>query len=340
MMTPQRIAVIGAGAWGTALADLFADIDHEVMLWVFEADLCARMAAHRENDLYLPGIALHENLRFTPDLAEAASAGQDVLVSVMPSHVVRAVWTKLAPSVHEETRIASATKGVEENTLLLPTQIIAQCLGAAGGAGRVLACLSGPTFARELAERKPTAITAASDDSGAALAIQEALAAPGFRIYTGVDPVGVQLGGALKNVIALAAGIADGMELGYNARAALIVRGLTEVARLGAAMGGRAETFAGLAGMGDLVLTCTGDLSRNRTVGVRLGEGEPLQKILESMTAVAEGVSTAPAAVGLADKHGVEMPICREVHAVLFEGRSPEDAVRDLMARPLKAELP
>lgn len=339
-MTPQRIAVIGAGAWGTALADLFSETGHEVMLWVFEADLCARMASNRENDLYLPGIALHENLRFTPDLAEAASAGQDVLVSVMPSHVVRAVWTKLAPSVHGETLIASATKGVEENTLLLPTGIIAECLAEAGGAGRALACLSGPTFARELAERKPTAVTAASDDAGAAKAIQEALSAPNFRIYTGEDPVGAQLGGALKNVIALAAGIADGMELGYNARAALIVRGLAEIARLGAAMGGRAETFAGLAGMGDLVLTCTGDLSRNRTVGVRLGAGEPLQKILESMTAVAEGVSTAPAAVGLADGYAVEMPICREVHAVLFEGRSPGDAVRDLMARPLKAELP
>ncbi len=339
-MTPQRIAVIGAGAWGTALADSFAETGHEVMLWVFEADLCARMASRGENDLYLPGIALHENLRFTSDLAEAASAGQDVLVSVMPSHVVRAVWTKLAAWVHEETLIASATKGVEEKTLALPTRIITECIGAAGGARRALACLSGPTFARELAERKPTAITAASEDPGVANAIQAALAAPNFRIYTGADPVGAQLGGALKNVIALAAGVADGMELGLNARAALIVRGLAEIARLGVAMGGRAETFAGLAGMGDLVLTCTGDLSRNRTVGVRLGQGEPLQKILESMTAVAEGVSTAPAAVGLADEYGVEMPICREVHAVLFEGRNPGDAVQDLMARPLRAELP
>ncbi len=339
-MTPQRIAVIGAGAWGTALADSFAETGHEVMLWVFEADLCARMASHGENDLYLPGIALHENLRFTSDLAEAASAGQDVLVSVMPSHVVRAVWTKLAAWVHEETLVASATKGVEEKTLLLPTRIITECIGAAVGAERALACLSGPTFARELAERKPTAITAASEYPGVANAIQEMLSAPNFRIYTGADPVGAQLGGALKNVIALAAGVADGMELGLNARAALIVRGLAEIARLGVAMGGRAETFAGLAGMGDLVLTCTGDLSRNRTVGVRLGQGEPLQKILESMTAVAEGVSTAPAAVGLADEHGVEMPICREVHAVLFEGRNPGDAVQDLMARPLRAELP
>ncbi|MCY4382235.1 MAG: NAD(P)-dependent glycerol-3-phosphate dehydrogenase [Nitrospinae bacterium] len=339
-MTPQRIAVIGAGAWGTALADSFAETGHEVMLWVFETDLCARMASHGENDLYLPGIALHENLRFTSDLAEAASAGQDVLVSVMPSHVVRAVWTKLAAWVHEETLVASATKGVEEKTLLLPSRIITECIGAAVGAERALACLSGPTFARELAERKPTAITAASEDPEVANAIQEMLSAPNFRIYTGADPVGAQLGGALKNVIALAAGVADGMELGLNARAALIVRGLAEIARLGVAMGGRAETFAGLAGMGDLVLTCTGDLSRNRTVGVRLGQGEPLQKILESMTAVAEGVSTAPAAVGLADEYGVEMPICREVHAVLFEGRNPGDAVRDLMARPLRAELP
>ena len=170
--------------------------------------------------------------------------------------------------------------------------------------------------------------------------IQGELSAPHFRIYTSADPIGVQLGGALKNVIALAAGIADGMELGLNARAALIVRGLAEIGRLGVAMGGKLETFAGLAGMGDLVLTCTGDLSRNRTVGVRLGKGESLQEILESMTAVAEGVSTAPAAVGLADKFGVEMPICREVHAILFEGRNPEDAVRALMSRPLKAELP
>ncbi len=339
-MTPQRIAVIGAGAWGTALADSFSQFGHEVMLWIFEADLCARMSSHHENDLYLPGIALHENLRFTSNLAEAATAGQDVLVSVMPSHVVRAVWKTLAPSVHGETIIASATKGIEEKTLLLPGHIIAECVSEAGGGERALVCLSGPTFARELAQGKPTVIVAASGNSGAANAIQETLSAPHFRIYTGADPIGTQLGGALKNVIALAAGIVDGMEFGLNTRAALIVRGLAEIARLGVAMGGRAETFAGLAGMGDLVLTCTGDLSRNKTVGVRLGRGEPLQKILESMTAVAEGVSTVPAAVGLADRFGVEMPICREVHAVLFDGRNPRDAVHDLMARPLRAELP
>lgn len=339
MMTPQRVAVIGAGAWGTALADLFAESGHEVTLWVFEADLRARMASRRENDLYLPGVALHENLRFTSDLAEAASAGQDVLAGVMPSRAMRGVWRRLAPALHEETILVSATKGVEEDALLLPTQVIAQCLDEAGVGRRALVCLSGPTFARELAERKPAAITAASGDSGAAEAIQKALSAPCFRIYASGDPTGAQLGGALKNVIALAAGVADGLELGHNARAALIVRGLAEIGRLGAAMGARAETFAGLSGMGDLTLTCAGDLSRNRTVGLRLGRGEPLEEILVSMTAVAEGVSTAPAAVGLAEKFGVEMPICRETRAVLFEGRKPQDALRALMSRPLKAEL-
>lgn len=339
-MTPRRIAVIGAGAWGTALADLLSAVGHEVTLWVFEADLCARMASRRENATYLPGVRLHENLRFTSDLAEAASAGQDILVSVMPSHVVRGVWTRLAPSVHGEAILASATKGVEENTLCLPTRIISECVRAAGGERGALVCLSGPTFARELAERKPTAITAASEDSDAARVVQEAFSAPHLRVYTGGDPIGAQLGGALKNVIALAAGVSDGMALGHNARTALIVRGLAEITRLGLAMGAEAETFAGLAGMGDLVLTCTGDLSRNRTVGLRLGRGERLEEILASMTAVAEGVSTAPAAAGLADAFGVDMPLCREVNAILFDGRNPADALASLMARPPRAERP
>ncbi len=337
-MNPLRAAVVGAGAWGTALADLLAEIGHEVALWVFEEDLCARMARARENDLYLPGKALHPGLRFTSDLAEAASAGQDLILSVMPSHVARALWRRLAPAVHEEAVLLSATKGIEERTLSLPTQIIEDCLRAAGAPARSLACISGPTFAREVAGRKPTALVAASEDERTAWLVQEAFAASCLRVYTGGDPLGTQLGGALKNVIALAAGIADGLSLGANARAALIVRGLAEMGRLGAAMGGRAETLAGLAGMGDLVLTCTGDLSRNRTVGLRLGRGERLKDILASMTAVAEGVQSAPAAVRLAERHGVEMPICREVRAVLFEGKPPQEAVRDLMARPLKAE--
>ncbi|OGL69419.1 MAG: glycerol-3-phosphate dehydrogenase [Candidatus Tectomicrobia bacterium RIFCSPLOWO2_12_FULL_69_37] len=337
-MSLLRVAVIGAGAWGTALAGLLAERGHEAVLWAYEADLCARMARSRENDLYLPGARLHAGLRFTADLAEAASAGQDLLLSVMPSHVVRAVWRRLAPSLHPEALVASATKGIEEGTLLLPTQVIAECLQGAGAAPRPLVAFSGPSFAREAAERKPTAVAAASEEEGAAAAVQAAFAGSCVRVYTGPDPIGTQLGGALKNVVALAAGIADGLSLGHNARAALIVRGLAEMSRLGGAMGGRPGTFAGLAGLGDLVLTCTGDLSRNRTVGMRLGKGEKLPDILASMAAVAEGVHTAPAAVGLARRHGAELPICEQVHAVLFEGKDPREAVKELMARPLKAE--
>ena len=336
-MDTMRIAVIGAGAWGTALADLLAEIGHEVTLWVLEDDLCKRVRDSRENDVYLPAISLQPELRFTSDLAEAASNGQDMILSVVPSQFLRSVWERLAPAIHEETLILSATKGVEEDTLALPTQIIEEHLKARGGVNTV-ACISGPTFARELAMRRPTAITAASSGERTAQRVQEALSGLCLRVYTGTDPVGTQLGGALKNVIALAAGISDGMKLGYNARAALIVRGLAESSRLAVAMGGRAETLAGLAGMGDLVLTCTGDLSRNRTVGLRLGGGEKLDEILSSMTAVAEGVATAPAAVGLGEKFGVELPICNQVHAILSKNKDPNEALQELMARPLKAE--
>ena len=336
-MESLRIAVIGAGAWGTSLSDLLAEIGHEVTLWVLEEDLCARMKDSRENDVYLPGVSLHPTLRSTSDLAEAASAGQDLLLSVVPSQFLSRVWERLAPTVHEETLIVSATKGLDEKTLSLPTELIANMLKKRG-AIRPVVSLSGPTFARELAERKPTAIVAASLDESAALRVQAAFSALCMRVYTGEDPIGTQIGGALKNVIALAAGVADGMGLGYNTRAALIVRGLAEMSRLGTAMGGRADTLAGLAGMGDLVLTCTGDLSRNRTVGLRLGGGEKLSDILGSMKAVAEGVATAPVAVALAKKFDVEMPIAAEVNAVLFEDKDPREALRELMSRPLKAE--
>jgi glycerol-3-phosphate dehydrogenase (NAD(P)+) len=336
-MESLRIAVIGAGAWGTSLSDLLAEIGHEVTLWVLEEDLCARMKDRRENDVYLPGVSLHPTLRSTSDLAEAASAGQDLLLSVVPSQFLSRVWERLAPTVHEETLIVSATKGLDEKKLSLPTELIANMLEKSG-AKRPVVCLSGPTFARELAERKPTAIVAASLDESAALRVQAAFSALCMRVYTGEDPIGTQIGGALKNVIALAAGVTDGMGLGYNTRAALIVRGLAEMSRLGTAMGGRADTLAGLAGMGDLVLTCTGDLSRNRTVGLRLGGGEKLSDILGSMKAVAEGVATAPVAVALAKKFDVEMPIAAEVNAVLFEDKDPREALRELMSRPLKAE--
>ncbi|MEE9256413.1 MAG: NAD(P)H-dependent glycerol-3-phosphate dehydrogenase [bacterium] len=331
-MNPLRVAVIGAGAWGTALADFLAEAGHETTLWVLEDDLLSRMRESRENDVYLPEISLHSALRFTSDLAEAASAGQDLLVSVVPSQFLGAVWERLAPSVHEGAIIVSATKGLDEKSLALPSELIE------GHTASPVVCLSGPTFARELAMRKPTAIAAASADLGAALKVQEAFSALCLRVYTGDDPIGTQLGGALKNVIALAAGVADGMELGYNTRAAIIVRGLAEIGRLCAAMGGQAETLSGLAGMGDLVLTCTGDLSRNRTVGLRLGRGEKLGDILASMRAVAEGVATAPAAVALGEKFRVEMPISSQINQVLFEDKDPGEALKELMARPLKAE--
>jgi glycerol-3-phosphate dehydrogenase (NAD(P)+) len=337
-MIPLRIAVIGAGAWGTSLADFLAEAGHEVTLWVFETDLCGRMTKSRENDLYLSGVTLHPGLRLTSDLAEAASAGQDIVLSAMPSHVVRGVWEKLAAFFHEGTCLISATKGIEAESLHLPTQIIAETLKAATREPPPLVCISGPTFARELAERRPTAVIAASESEETAKKVQEAISSSCLRVYTGPDPVGTQLGGAIKNVIALAAGITDGLGLGHNARTALIVRGLAEMSRLGAAMGGQAETLSGLAGMGDLVLTCTGDLSRNRTVGYRLGKGEKLDAILGEMTAVAEGVTTAPAAASLAEKFGVEMPICTQIHAVLFDGKAPKKAVGELMSRPLKAE--
>lgn len=336
-MNPLRVAVIGAGAWGTALADFLAEAGHEATLWVLEDDLLSRMRESRENDVYLPEISLHSTLRFTSDLAEAASAGQDLLVSVVPSQFLGAVWERLAPSVHEGAIIVSATKGLDENSLAFPSELIEGRLGERGAANPVV-CLSGPTFARELAMRKPTAIAAASAVPGAALRVQEAFSALCLRVYTGEDPIGTQLGGALKNVIALAAGVADGMELGYNTRAAIIVRGLAEIGRLCAAMGGKAETLSGLAGMGDLVLTCTGDLSRNRTVGLRLGRGEKLGDILASMRAVAEGVATAPAAVALGEKFRVEMPISSQINQVLFEDKDPGEALKELMARPLKAE--
>lgn len=336
-MESLRIAVIGAGAWGTSLSDLLAEIGHEVTLWVLEEDLCARMRDRRENDVYLPGVSLQPTLRSTSDLAEAASAGQDLLLSVVPSQFLSRVWERLAPTIHEETLIVSATKGLDEKNLSLPTELIANMLEK-HGAKRPVVCLSGPTFARELAERKPTAIVAASLDESSALRVQAAFSALCMRVYTGEDPIGTQIGGALKNVIALAAGVADGLGLGYNTRAALIVRGLAEMSRLGTAMGGSADTLAGMAGMGDLVLTCTGDLSRNRTVGLRLGGGEKLSDILGSMKAVAEGVATAPVAVALAKKFDVEMPIAAEVNAVLFEDKDPREALHELMSRPLKAE--
>jgi glycerol-3-phosphate dehydrogenase (NAD(P)+) len=331
----MRIAVIGAGSWGTALANLLAGKGEEVILWAYEADLVARLQATAVNDLFLPGIELDRRLRFTNDLA-AAVAGREVVVLVSPSQVMRPVVTQLRPHLLADSLLVSAAKGIENDTLLLMSEVLAEVLGPAA-AGRC-AYLSGPSFAREVAVGLPTAVTVAALEAEVGRTVQELFRTDFFRVYTNADVVGVELGGALKNVIALAAGVSDGLGFGHNARAALINRGLVEMARLGAAKGAEAETFAGLAGMGDLVLTCTGDLSRNRSVGIELGKGRKLAEILGGMRMVAEGVKTTLSAWQLAQKLGVAMPITEQMYRILYEDKSPRQAVTELMQRQQRSE--
>ncbi|MDW7709090.1 MAG: NAD(P)H-dependent glycerol-3-phosphate dehydrogenase [Deferrisomatales bacterium] len=331
-----RVAVVGAGAWGTAMADLLARGGHRVGLWVFEEDLAEEMARTGENRVYLPGHRLSPGIRPSSELA-AVVATADVVVSASPSQVVRQVMGRAAPHLKPDALVVSASKGIEAGSLQLMHQVLEEVLPP-GAAGR-LAVLSGPSFAAEVARGVPTAVSLACADAEAARGLQGLFSGPTFRVYTLDDVVGVELGGALKNVVALAAGISDGLRFGHNSRAALITRGLAEISRLGTALGARPLTFLGLAGMGDLVLTCTGDLSRNRTVGLRLGQGEKLPQILDSMKAVAEGVKTCDAAVGLAERQGVEVPIAREVWHVLHEEKDPRRAVEDLMSRPSRREF-
>lgn len=331
----MNIAVIGAGSWGTTLADLLARKGHAVTLWVYERDLAERLANTRENDLYLPGFTLAAGLTFTTDLA-AAAGGREMLVLVPPSQVMRTVISQATPHIAPGTLLVSAAKGIENDTLLPMSDVLAQVLPA--GLTDNLAFLSGPSFAREVAAAMPTAVVAAADRPEVARRVQEAFSTETFRVYTNDDVVGVELGGALKNVIALAAGVSDGLGFGYNTRAALITRGLAEMTRLGVAMGANPATFAGLAGMGDLVLTCTGDLSRNRTVGMELGQGRKLDEILGGMKMVAEGVKTTLSAYQLACKLGVEVPITEQTYRILYEGKEPRRAVADLMLRGLKPE--
>ncbi|WP_298038069.1 NAD(P)H-dependent glycerol-3-phosphate dehydrogenase [uncultured Desulfuromonas sp.] len=331
----MNIGVIGAGSWGTTLADLLARKGYPVSLWAFEPELAEGMERSRENDLYLPGFVLAENLSVTSDLAGAVS-GKEMLVLVSPSQVMRRVMEGAASHIGPDTLIVSASKGIENDTLL-PMSDVLEAVLPEGLSGQ-LAFLSGPSFAREVAAGMPTAVVAASSDAGVARRVQEAFNTDCFRVYTGDDVVGVELGGALKNVVALAAGVCDGLGFGYNSRAALITRGLAEMTRLGVAMGARPETFAGLAGMGDLVLTCTGDLSRNRTVGMELGRGRKLDDILAGMQMVAEGVKTTLSAYQLARKLGVEVPITEQMYSILYEDKDPRQAVSDLMLRRLKSE--
>lgn len=334
-MKSMRIAVIGAGSWGTTLANLLAGKGVETTLWAFEADLVERMRQSRINDLFLPGFELDRRLGYTNDLAEAVT-GRQVVVLVSPSQVMRRVVGQLRPHLAPDGLLISAAKGIENDTLLLMSEVLEELLGS--GATARCAYLSGPSFAREVAAGLPTAVAVAANDPAVAETVQQLFSTDVFRVYTNADVIGVELGGALKNVIALAAGVSDGLGFGHNARAALINRGLVEMARLGLAKGAQADTFAGLAGMGDLVLTCTGDLSRNRTVGMELGRGRPLSDILAGMRMVAEGVSTTLSAYQLAAKLGVDMPITAQMYQILYNGKDPRQAVSDLMMRQLRAE--
>lgn len=331
----ERIAVIGGGSWGTALAGRLAANGNDTVLWAYEAELVEEINSTHTNSLYLPGINLHPTLACTGNLEEAVS-GRSILLLVTPVQVMRGVLKQLAPHIAPDAVIANASKGIELETLQTVSQICGELLGDAA-LNRYVA-LSGPTFAREVAQELLSLIVAASRNPVASQRVQSAFSCPCLRVYTNGDVIGVELGGAVKNVIAIAAGICDGLGFGHNARAALITRGLAEMNRLGQAMGAQASTFAGLAGMGDLVLTCTGDLSRNRTVGFKLGQGMKLTDILAEMRMVAEGVKSAESVYQLSRRLGVDMPIVEKTYQILHEDKPARQAVIELMARGLKAE--
>jgi glycerol-3-phosphate dehydrogenase (NAD(P)+) len=331
----EKIGIIGAGAWGTALALLLADKGHDVALWMYEKDLAEETGRDRENRVYLPGFVLPVNITVTPALEEAVRERPYVL-SVVPSHTVRAVSSQLAPYLADNAVIVSASKGIEIETLMPLSDVLRETLPSKFH--NRLCFLSGPSFAREVALKLPTAVALASYDREAGNLVQKLMSTPYFRVYTNPDVIGVELGGSIKNVIAIAAGVLEGLGFGYNTMAALLTRGLSEMSRLGTALGADPRTFSGLAGMGDLVLTCTGGLSRNRTLGVRLGKGEKLDDILKGAKTVAEGVRTAKAARELARKNGIEMPIVEEMYKILYEGKDPRQATKDLMGRELKGE--
>lgn len=335
----SRVAVIGAGAWGTALAIVLGRRDaHQVRLWANESEVVDSVTNSRINQKFLPGSTLPESIEVTGDLATALDRAE-IVVSVMPSQHCRALFERMLPFLTEEIQFVSCTKGLEDGTLLRMTEVIADVLRRVKFTPHIGA-LSGPSFAKEVARGDPTAVAVASDDRAVASVIQQAFNDSSFRVYTNDDVIGVELGGALKNIIAIAAGVCDGLGLGHNSVAALITRGLAEVARLVVACGGRLETMSGLAGLGDLVLTCTGDLSRNRGVGVELGKARRLSDIIVGMHGtVAEGVLTTKAAVGLARSKNVEMPITEQMFAILEEGKSPQLAIKELMGRAARSEI-
>jgi glycerol-3-phosphate dehydrogenase (NAD(P)+) len=331
----KRMAIVGAGSWGTALAIVLAGRFERIRLWVREEDLAARMTATRVNDIFLPGLELPANVEPTANLS-AALEDAAVVVGVMPSRFARSLYTAMLPNLTPAMRFVSATKGLETGTLSRMSELARQVI-ATKFPPRI-AVLSGPTFAREVARGEPTAVVISAEDQDLTAAIQREFSGPTFRLYANEDPVGVEIGAALKNTIAIGAGITEGLGLGNNSMAALITRGLAEITRLAVAMGGRPRTLAGLAGLGDLVLTCTGDLSRNRSVGMELAKGRKLPEIVSSMTMIAEGVETTSAAVDLARKYSVDLPITGQMHSILSGDRSPREAIRELMERTLKSE--
>ncbi|HEY6182350.1 MAG TPA: NAD(P)H-dependent glycerol-3-phosphate dehydrogenase [Terriglobales bacterium] len=334
----SRIAVIGAGAWGTGLSIVLGRKGiHNVRLWAREPEVRQAISSKRINELFLPGQVVPKNLSVTGDITEAL-LDAEIVVSVMPSQHCRNLFQQMVPHLKSETLIVSATKGLEETTLLRMTEVISGTLEASRFKPR-LGALSGPSFALEVARGDPTAVAIASTDDELAERIQREFSDPRFRVYRNEDVIGVELGGALKNVIAIAAGVCHGLNFGHNSIAALITRGLAEMTRLVVACGGRPETMSGLAGLGDLVLTCTGDLSRNRSVGVELGRGRKLAEIIAGMHgSVAEGIFTTNVALGLARARSVEMPITEQMHAILHNDKPPRDAIHELMTRRATSE--
>lgn len=328
----MRCAVIGAGAWGTALANLLAENGHDTRLWAFEPDVVASINESHENRRFLTGFQLSSRLQATNSCADAI-ANSSFVVYATPSHHLRAILGAGAACVDEGATLVVASKGIERTTLSLMTSVVEQEVP-----GHCVVGLSGPSFAVEVIAGQPTAIVAASSDEDAARSAQAVLSSRTFRVYTHDDVIGVELGGALKNVMAVATGIVEGVGLGFNSRAALITRGLHEMTRLGVALGAKPATFAGLAGIGDLVLTCTGALSRNRALGIEVGKGATLEAALRGKQTVAEGVMTAASALVLAEERGVDMPIVRMVNRILFDGHAARSAVPELMARELRSE--
>ncbi|MCP3943290.1 MAG: NAD(P)-dependent glycerol-3-phosphate dehydrogenase [Desulfobacteraceae bacterium] len=331
-----RIGVVGAGSWGTALAKLLADKGFALDLWVFEQEVKGQIENERENKIFLPGFILPKNLVPSNDLGKVVK-NKDLVLVVVPSHCMRKVSLEMKAFINPDTIVVTASKGIENTTYQIMTDILSENIDFIPKEN--FAVLSGPSFAKEVAAKVPTVVAAASKSRRVGEYVQEVFSCPTFRVYVNDDPVGTQIGGAMKNVLAIAAGICDGMNMGLNSRAALITRGLTEMNRLGTRMGGDPLTLSGLAGVGDLLLTCTGALSRNYTVGKQIGEGKKLDAITSEMRMVAEGVKTTHSVYNLSKKLGVDLPICNEVYAVLFENRPVAETVARLMNRSLKHEL-